>query len=135
MPHSRVWGWVLLGIGAAVAGCDSGPPTGTVSGDVRFEGQPVEKGTITFYPTDGKSPTSGGEITGGKYSVEVPVGEMTVTLSGEKPGATRKLYDTKTSPTFTATSELLPEKYNTKSNLKLNVQPGPNPKNFDLTAK
>lgn len=41
-----------------------------LSGSVSYNGQPVKKGYISFDPVDGKSPTAGGEITNGAYSVK-----------------------------------------------------------------
>jgi hypothetical protein len=58
-----------------LAGCGGGGGA-TVSGSVTYDGQPVGDGTITFLPADGKGPTVGGPIAGGRYSV-----------SGVLPGA------------------------------------------------
>lgn len=52
---------------ALAAGC--GGSGSTVSGTVTFNGQPVERGYINFYPADGKGAPVGGEIKGGKYTV------------------------------------------------------------------
>src|SRR5690348_6549122 len=41
----------------------------SVSGEVSYEGQPIEKGRINFAPADGKGPTAGGPIANGKYEV------------------------------------------------------------------
>jgi len=43
---------------------------GTVSGEVTFNGKPLEKGEITFSPTGNKGGTAGGEVALGKYMVE-----------------------------------------------------------------
>jgi hypothetical protein len=53
----------------SLCGCFSSS-TGTVSGSVAFNGQPVEKGLITFSPTGNKGGTAGGDIVAGKYRVE-----------------------------------------------------------------
>jgi len=57
---------LLVGFGG---GCFSNS-TGTVSGSVTFNGQPVEKGLITFSPTGNKGGTAGGEVLAGKFQVE-----------------------------------------------------------------
>ncbi len=44
--------------------------TGTVSGDVTFNGKPLEKGLITFSPTGNKGGTAGGDIVAGKFEVK-----------------------------------------------------------------
>ena len=51
-----------------VAGCGGG--MATVSGKVTYDGSPVEDGTITFLPADGKGPSAGGKISGGSYVVD-----------------------------------------------------------------
>ena len=43
---------------------------------VEMDGNPVEAGTIMFVPVDGQTPTAGGEIKNGRYSVRVPIAEM-----------------------------------------------------------
>jgi len=64
---------------AAAAGC--GAKFGNVSGDVRFKGQALFKGTIGFVPAEkGKQPVVG-LIENGKYAVAgVPIGDVQVTV-------------------------------------------------------
>lgn len=55
-----------------VAGCsdDSGLPRRyPVSGTVKYKGEPVSKGTITFTPGEAGGRTAGGSIEGGKYAL------------------------------------------------------------------
>lgn len=47
------------------AGCGGG--RANVEGQVTFDGQPVEQGTIVFEPVDGKGAAAGGTIQNGKY--------------------------------------------------------------------
>ena len=56
------------------AGCFSAS-TGTVNGNVTFNGKPLDKGQITFSPAGKEGGTAGGEIASGKYEVKdlVPV--------------------------------------------------------------
>jgi hypothetical protein len=105
------------------AGCGD-PSSGIVTGTVTFDGTPVKSGMIQFVPTDGKSPTAGGIITDGQFTVTVPVGTKTVVLSGVKVVGKKKVYDTPDSPVMDVTTELLPARYNTKSELTLEVKPG-----------
>ena len=51
-----------MSVSAAVVGCSRGPAVGTVSGEVIYGGQPVQKGYVTFTPADGQSQTAGAEI-------------------------------------------------------------------------
>src|SRR5262245_35012255 len=56
-------------LAVSLCGC-LGSSTGTVSGSVTFNGQPVEKGLITFSPTGNKGGTAGGDIVSGTFRVE-----------------------------------------------------------------
>lgn len=80
---SRIWG--LLAIASFLlpsAGC--GKPT-FVTGTVTYEGQPVEKGAISFVPKEGQGPTAGAMIEGGKYRVEpIKPGIKVVQIIGVK---------------------------------------------------
>jgi len=58
--------WILLAF--LLSAC--GAATSTVSGDVTYEGQPVENGEINFLPADGKGAPAGTKIVGGKYEVQ-----------------------------------------------------------------
>lgn len=128
----RVAAGVLLAASLA-AGC-GGPKTGEVSGTVRYDGKPVEQGSIAFIPADGNGPTAGGAITDGKYSVQnVPAGTAKVRINADKGGERKIIYDNPTKPTVeAATGELLPDKYNKATELRYDVRPGQQTKDFDL---
>jgi len=115
-------------------GCD-GSKFAEVSGTVTVDGTAVETGSITFLPADGQSPTAGGEIKDGKYSVKVPVGQMKVSISVPKVIGKKKIYPTPESPEMPVTKEALPERYNEKTELTLEVKSGPNNKDWELSAK
>ena len=137
MASLRIIGAILVAVGAAaLAGCGSGPPTGDVSGAASFEGVPIEEGVINFYPADGKGPTAGGKIVDGKYSVEkVPAGTAKVQISNSKDtGKKKKMYDTPESPEYPIKINTMPEKYSDslKTELRFDVQPGQNVKDWDL---
>jgi hypothetical protein len=128
---------VLWASGCLVAllpliGC-GGVEMAKVHGTVKVNGQPVQAGAISFYPKDGKTKTTGGEIKDGQYSVEVPVGMMKVSISAPKgTGKKKKLYAKADSPEVEMKTEGLPERYNIKSQLELEVKSGDNPKDWDL---
>src|SRR5260370_28111548 len=75
--------WLFLLLALLVGACGR---TWVVSGEVTYEGQPVNDGTITFLPADGKGPSAGGPITQGKFEVQglVP-GPKVVEISAVKP--------------------------------------------------
>src|SRR5258707_15436804 len=75
------------------AGCNSDPPSAEVSGNVTYDGKPIESGMIAFFPRDGKGITSGGVIDNGAYTAKnVPFGTMDVKINGVKILGKRKLY-------------------------------------------
>jgi hypothetical protein len=106
-----------------------------VEGTVTFGGQPVQTGAISFVPVAGDTPTAGGMIEGGRYSVKVPPGVMKVSISAPKIVGKKKIYDTPNSPEMPITEEGLPKKYNEETELRYTVPRGPNSKNWDLPSK
>ncbi|MBN9122995.1 MAG: hypothetical protein J0I06_28305 [Planctomycetes bacterium] len=112
-------------------GC-AGDNMADVSGTVTVDGAPAEKGSVTFVPADGKSPTAGCEIANGKYSARVPPGTAKVQIRVPKVVGKKKLYDTPDSPVQEVLAESLPSKYNDKTELTLDVKPGTNEKNWEL---
>jgi hypothetical protein len=128
--------WASLAAVVAAAGCGDGLRTGDVSGTVTFDGTPVKEGAITFFPRDGAAPTRGGFVRDGKYAVNaVPLGEMKVVINGQKVTGTKAVYPGQAnSPIKPVTAELLPPKYSnvSTSELRYEVKPGSNEKNFDL---
>ena len=68
-----------------VAGCGRGGlPMADVHGEVKFDGQPIETGSIAFHPEDGLGPSTGGEIKNGQYAVRVPPGAKKIEIRGSK---------------------------------------------------
>jgi hypothetical protein len=117
-----------------VAGCDSGPPTAEISGNVSYDGKPIEVGNISFYPRDGKGTTSGGVIINGAYMAKgVSFGEMDVKINASKVIRKRKLYPSNPkSDEVEERGEFLPEKYHEKTTLTLDVKERVMKKDFDL---
>jgi len=78
---------LLIGIAVCVilasSGC-SGDGTLTISGTVTVDGTPVETGSITFVPVDGKTAVEGAEIKNGAYQAKVPPGEKIVQVRAMK---------------------------------------------------
>jgi hypothetical protein len=124
----------LIATGGAAIGCSKGPAVGTVTGDVTFEGQPVQDGYVSFTPVDGNSQTGGASIVDGKFKAEqVPATKMKVELHGNrKTGKKIKAYDTPESPVADEVVELLPPKYNVNSDLTLDVKQGAQHVNYEL---
>jgi hypothetical protein len=128
----------LLAALLALAGCEGGPKTGEVTGTVTVDGQtPPPGSSITFVPTDGKSPTAGASIEGGRYTAKVPVGTARVEIRVPRPAKTPKgpAVEGPGGPGGDIIEESLPAKYNEKTELTFDVQPGKNEKNWDLKTK
>jgi hypothetical protein len=127
----------LLTALALAAGCGPGSGTGEVTGTVKVDGQLAPPGSsITFIPSDGKSPTAGALIENGKYTTRVPVGPAKVQIRAPKtiarpkaakqegPGAGSELVE-----------ESLPAKYNDNTTLSYDVQSGTQTKDWDLKTR
>ncbi len=115
--------------------CGQTPTQGEVSGVVMVDGKPAATGAIAFIPVDGKSPTAGAEIKDGKYTAKVPFGTAKVEVRVPKVVDKRKLYDTPDSPWQPVMVEVLPPKYNDESELRFEVKPGMNQKDWNLKSK
>jgi hypothetical protein len=105
-----------------------------VRGFVDVDGNPVESGAILFVPVDGQTPTAGGTIKEGRYSVRVPITAMKVSISMPKVVGTKKIYDTPDSPVMPITVEALPARYNEETELKIDVKSGTNTQDFHLKS-
>ena len=123
-----------LGLLVAVLGCGSGGRV-VVQGKVTYKGQPVNEGQIRFLIDN--QPTAMGQISKGTYKIDhrggVPVGSGKVEIEAFED--TGKVVFTSIDGKKTVEAkQILPAKYNTRSELTVETTPGgPNEKNFDLT--
>ena len=113
-----------------LTGCDQGPPKGTVKGTVTLDGQLVDGGVITFVPSDGNSQPEAVQITGGEYSVTMPVGDKRVEIYWAPSGG--QAADT-ASQGREQIVQRIPAKYNAQSTLTHTVTKGEARKDFALT--
>lgn len=118
----------------ALAGCGKSN-LGTVTGAVTVDGAPAKAGSIAFFPTNGKSPTAGGEIHDGRYTATVSPGPAKVEIRVSKVVGQKKLYNTANSPVQPILAETLPAKYNDATELVFDVQPGTNEHDFALSTR
>jgi hypothetical protein len=101
------------------AGC--GPPTVRVSGNVTLDGQPVPSGIIAFAPAEGTAPPVTASIADGAYSATLQPGKKLVQISAPVVAGTRKEYNAPDAPTVEVTRETVPPRYNSQSELSLDV--------------
>jgi hypothetical protein len=130
--------FVIALASAGISGCGSQEiPKVLVRGNVSLDGKPLKEGSIKFLPAQGDGPTAGAVLKGeGEYSTEVPVGLMRVEITSPKVTGERKAYDTPDSPVIKITAEQIPDRYNSKSELKYEVVAGEKEveADFDLTT-
>ncbi len=133
-PVRRTLLLVLL-LAASGAGC-SKDNTARISGTVTLDGTPLEKGTISLSPADGRSPTAEAIITAGKYSVTTLPGPKNVIIHGLKKVGERRYHpEDPTSPLVDVNEETVPERYNTASELHEQLQAGAQTLDFALQSK
>lgn len=115
----------------SLAGCSRQPPRAEVRGEVKFDGQPIENGSIAFQPADGVGPSAGGEIKQGQYTVSVPPGRKRIEIHGSKLAGKRP--PTPENPVEeNVYRELIPPAYNLKSTLSEEVKEPETVLDFDL---
>ncbi len=128
----------LLPLGAVslsvFSGCDNGPVVSSVRGKVTLDGNPLPNATIVFTPETGRSSL-------GRTNDD---GEYKLLFSPEKDGAlvgTMRVRIT-VAEEYTDSRdrsrmrpELVPAKYNEKSELVVEVEPKDNVIDFDLQSK
>jgi hypothetical protein len=134
--RARLVGVTVLMV-ALPLGCSKPATEGVLTGTVRLDGVALKSGQIRFVPLDGQSPTAGAVITDGQYRTTVPPGEKSVEITSPKEGPARKMYDaapTTPSPAD-AGGELVPAKYNARTELRIDVKPGDEQHDFDLSSK
>jgi hypothetical protein len=120
----------------AIVGC-GGPVHEGVEGNVTLDGKPVDGGTISFIPTDGRSASGAwGDITAGKYSL--PAGHGPVAGSYRVEIRWMRATGRMVSGFGTQAPELanvIPGRYNQTSELKASITPGKNQCDFALASK
>ncbi len=117
-------------------GCGGAPPQAQVNGTVTLDGKPLDTGVIHFFPqSDAGGPSASADIKNGRYQLQTGIGPMKVVVNANKVFGKRKMYDTPDSPVVEDIRDVLPERYNMKSELKAALTTGPNEVNFDLKSK
>jgi hypothetical protein len=136
----------LFALVLTVSGCGGGK--GSLAGKVSFQGKPVVAGTVMVYAKDGSVSSSDIHPDGGYEARDIPVGEVTLTVSS--PDVTEKTSAEKAGiaprgagkgggapparPTNPSGWFSIPEKYADRatSELKTTVSGGSNTFNIDL---
>lgn len=114
-----------------LVGC--GPSDGlvTVSGNVTFEGVPVETGRIQFRSLTGDMRAYSAEIEDGKYELALEPGQARVEIYASRliPGKTVEVNPGE----FDPVGEMyIPEKFNSRSELTVDLEAVSGSQDFDL---
>lgn len=114
------------------SGKTEGPETVTVSGKVTLNGQPLPSGEIIFRDTQGKSRSDAGTIADGSYSFESTLGNKRVEITSiqVKPGTEGQTLET--GEAGGEMEQIIPEKYNGKSELTADVSESSTTFTFEL---
>ena len=132
---ATIVGYAVL-LGAAfflpLAGC-GGDGLKKIHGTVTYRGQPIGKGRITFLPPDGNGPSAAIPIVDGKYELRVTLGRKLVQIDGYKVIGKRPYNPYNPSgPMVDDQVQIVPERYNAKSELFREITAGESIYDFDL---
>jgi hypothetical protein len=125
----------VLGLtGLLAAACSDPAGRQGISGRVTFEGQPLKSGQIEFRPSGNEPYQAGAVIKKGTYKIAaaqgLSPGTYRVFISHMTGGLTPEEREAGKKPKRAV--EVLPAKYNAKSQLTVEVKPGTNKFDFDL---
>lgn len=110
------------------AGCGkSGPELVPVTGRITLDGKPLENADVSFQPDNSKPPSAGRTDANGHYELAYKRGVMGGLVGSNTVRITISSDVVPNPPT-------IPLRYNSESELKKEVKPGPNEFNFDLTT-
>lgn len=128
--------WVLLvAVAAAATGC-ADDNKATVSGQVTLDGKPLEKGTVSFVPADGNSPSAVGRIEQGHYTAEVPPGPKKIEVLGFRViGREKHDPNDPSSPMIDVTEQFLPDRYNKATELTCEIAGSQDDLDFALSSE
>ncbi len=128
--------WLTL---AVCIGCGSG--NARVEGNVTFDGEPVEQGTIVFEPADGIGTVVGGTISKGYYRVgqdaQLAPGNKLVRIKAMRATG-KKVKAGPPAPDDALVDEIqqyIPSQYNDQSKLTTALVAGVAKQNFELQSK
>ncbi|MEW4453179.1 carboxypeptidase-like regulatory domain-containing protein [Bremerella sp. JC817] len=126
------------------------PELGQVTGTVTFDGAPLSGIVVVFQPDDGR-PARGRTDADGKYELTyirstrgTKIGHNRVEIAPSEEDADEEPSEAEADPDgraptrpkkFKSNKPRIPARYNIKSELEADVQPGENTFDFDLTSK
>jgi hypothetical protein len=120
-----------------LAGCGAGTGA-TVSGRITLDSSPLDDATISFVPTaGGQREAAWATVKEGHYSISTSEGlgpgRFRVEVRALRATGDKSIQADPTLPT--PSKEVVPAKYNTKSELVAEIKPGANTADFELKSK
>jgi hypothetical protein len=123
----------ILLVCAALAGC--GETHGNVTGTVTFDGQAIPNGSITFVKSDGTA-REGAVIKDGNFQTRLAPGRYKVEVNAQKVVSKRKQKGMSGEiEEVEVTEEMIPERYNSKTELSEEIKSGSHTIKLDLKSK
>jgi len=123
---------IWLPLVLVLAGCGNATPT--VTGLVTIDGQAVAQGAIVFIRNDGERAREGGGIVEGRYQSRMPAGTYKVEVTASTVVGKRTDDTYGQTVEVNVTEELIPERYNKKTELRAEIKSGRNTADFTLTS-
>lgn len=125
---------LLMSFLLPLLGCGGGKSLSCVSGEVMFDGKPVQTGLIVFELVQGKVPPPGVLIKNGKYEVtaerKLAPGSYLVRITAPDLSKSDVSVPAGLNDPAPQAFPLLPLTWNTQSQLKVELKPGNNAVNF-----
>ena len=122
--------WLLL---AAATGC-SGNGRTSVSGEVTFDGKPLERGSIRLIAVDGNTPSAEAVIHEGRYRLETVPGQKRIEIQGFRVVGMAHRNDDPSAPLEEITEPIVPAKFNIRSELLQEISHRSATHDFHLTS-
>ena len=125
--------WASLILVLFLTGCGGdGPERGRVKGKVTLNGTPLENADIEFQPQEG-SPSYGMTDHKGRYKLMYTRDKEGAMIGDHTVRITTSTTDTDVRGNEVAVPQLVPPKYNARSELTAEVKPGTQTYDFELT--
>lgn len=135
MIPARLYTLILLGsFLSLISGCgDNGPQRYAVSGTATFDGQPIERGEISFVPVDSNQSPEGGVIENGKFQFQSLAGAKSVQIRGSRALPPERQDNPEMGLLY---EDYIPAQFNASTTLQAEVTPsGANTFTFELKSK
>jgi hypothetical protein len=132
MHRKKFFSLLVLSFGALfLSGCEESDGLQTITGTATFQGQPIPEGRIQFRFLDGDQKAYSSPIEEGEYLIRIPPGPASVEILASRP-APGKFDESNPGERVPIGEMYIPQKYNSRTELRVDVQPGAGKENFDL---